>query len=169
SKNALAGTIDFVFLVVTMVCIVAVFIVRLLRGDVRVRFILGIFAVTVVLVAGVALNSFPIALAGYSTTSSYTAFLARFVLLGALLPGVGYGMLLVVVAGTGEVMYRERLPKQLALPRLWTPRALASRRVFRSFILGYTLVALFLGYQVAFYLIADKFGAWSPAEVPYDS
>jgi membrane protease YdiL (CAAX protease family) len=169
SKNGLAGTIDFVFLAITMICIVAVFIVRLLRGDVKLRFVFAIFAVTVVLVAGAALNSFPIALAGYSTTSSYSAFLARFVLLGALLPGVGYGMLLVVVAGAGEVMYRERLPQHLALPRLWTPRALASRRVFRSFILGYTLVALFLGYQVAFYLIAGKFGAWSPAEVPYDS
>ncbi|HEY6140829.1 MAG TPA: lysostaphin resistance A-like protein, partial [Thermoanaerobaculia bacterium] len=169
SKNALAGTIDFVFLAITIICIVAVFVVRLLRGDVRIRFVLGIFAVTVVLVAGVALNSFPIALAGYSTTSSYTAFLARFVALGALLPGVGYGMFLVVVAGAGEVLYRERLPQHLALPKLWTPRALASRRVFRAFVLGYTLVALFLGYQVAFYLIADKLGAWSPAEVPYDS
>jgi membrane protease YdiL (CAAX protease family) len=169
SKNALAGTIDFVFLAITIICIVAVFVVRLLRGDVRIRFVLGIFAVTVVLVAGVALNSFPIALAGYSTTSSYTAFLARFVALGALLPAVGYGMFLVVVAGAGEVLYRERLPRHLALPRLWTPRALASRRVFRSLLLGYTLVAVFLGYQVAFYLLADKLGAWSPAEVPYDS
>jgi len=168
SKNALAGTIDFVFLVITGICIVVIFVIRLMRGDVRVRFILGIFAVTLILVAGVALNSFPIALANYSTTSSYSAFLARLAF-GALLQGVGFGMLLVVVAGAGEVMYRERLPQHLAIPRLWTPRALASRRVFRSFILGYTLVALFLGYQVAFYLIADKFGAWSPAEVPYDS
>src|SRR5206468_3203719 len=86
SKNGLAGTIDFVFLVVTMICIVAVFIVRLLRGDVKLRFVLGIFIVTVVLVAGVALNSFPIALAGYSTTSSYSAFLAQFVFFGVLRP-----------------------------------------------------------------------------------
>ncbi|HKS21725.1 MAG TPA: CPBP family intramembrane glutamic endopeptidase, partial [Thermoanaerobaculia bacterium] len=169
SKNALAGTIDFVFLAITMICIVAVFVVRLLRGDVRVWFIVAILGVTIVLVAGVALNSFPSVLAGYSTTSSYSAFLARFVALGVLVPAIGYGMLLVVVAGTGEVLYRERLPQHLALPKLWTPRALASRRVFRSLVLGYTLVALFLGYQVAFYLIADKFGAWSPAEVPYDS
>jgi membrane protease YdiL (CAAX protease family) len=169
SKNSLAGFIDMMFLVLTMVCIVVVFIVRLLRGDVRLRFLLGVFAVTVVLVAGVALNSFPLALADYSTTSSYPAFLAKLIVLNALLPGVGYGMLLVVLIGAGEVMYRERFPRHLALPRLWTPRALTSKRVFKSFVLGYTLVALFLGYQVAFYVIADKFGAWSPAEVPYDS
>src|SRR5207253_7713858 len=73
-----------------------------------------------------------------------------------------------VLAGAGEVLYRERLPRHLALPRLWTPRALASKRVFLAFILGYTMVAFFIAYQVAFYLIAARFGAWSPAETPYD-
>ena len=169
SKNGLAGLIDSVLLLVTGICIIVVFVVRLLRGDVRLRFAGGIFLATFVLAAGVALNSFPSALASYSTTSSYSAFLAQFVLLRMVLWGIGVGIFLVVVAGAGEVMYRERLPQHLAIPRLWTPRALASRRVFRALILGYTLVALFLGYQVAFYLIADKFGAWSPAEVPYDS
>jgi membrane protease YdiL (CAAX protease family) len=77
-------------------------------------------------------------------------------------------MMLVVVVGAGEVMFRERLPGQLSVARIWNRRALTSKRVFLAFILGYTLVAFFLGYQVAFYLIADKFGAWSPAEVPYD-
>jgi membrane protease YdiL (CAAX protease family) len=169
SKNGLAGLIDSVLLLVTGICIIVVFVVRLLRGDVRLRFAVGIFLATLVLAAGVAMNSFPSALASYSTTSSYSAFLAQFVFFRVLLWGIGVGIFLVVVAGAGEVMYRERLPQHLAIPRLWTPRALASRRVFRSLILGYTLVALFLGYQVAFYLIADKFGAWSPAEVPYDS
>ncbi|HEV2722461.1 MAG TPA: type II CAAX endopeptidase family protein, partial [Thermoanaerobaculia bacterium] len=169
SKNALAGTIDLVFLAITIVCIVVIFVVRLLRGDVRLRFLLGIFLAAFVLAAGTALNSFPSVLADYSTTSSFSAFLAQFILLRVLLWSVGTGLFLVVLAGAGEVLYRERLPQHLAIPRLWTPRALASRRVFRSFLLGYTLVALFLGYQVAFYLIADKFGAWSPAEVPYDS
>lgn len=167
SKNNLAGNIDLVFLGATMAAIVAVFIIRLRRGDMPVKFLLGIGGTAVVLVTLVSLNSFPQALASYSTTSSYPAFIAQMIA-GALLQGVGVGMLLIVICGAGEVLYRERQPENLAIPRLWTRRSLASKRVFRSFVLGYTLVAFFLAYQVVFYMVAARFGAWSPAEVPYD-
>ncbi len=168
SKNLLAGNVDIVFFIVTMIAAVSIFIIRLLRGDVRPRLLLGIGIASVVLVTGVSLNSFPTALADYNTTSSYPAFLTQFVL-GALLQGFGVAMLLAVIVGSGEVLYRERLPQHLAIPRLWQRRALASKRVFLSFVIGYTLVTFFLAYQVAFYLIAEKFGAWAPADVPYDS
>jgi membrane protease YdiL (CAAX protease family) len=167
SKNLLAGNVDVVFLIITMVCIVAVFVIRLLRGDLQLRLLLGIGIAAIILVTGTALNSFPSALAGYNTTDSYPAFLAKFAF-GSVIQGIGVAMMLVVVCGAGEVMFRERLPGQLSVARIWNRRALTSKRVFLAFILGYTLVAFFLGYQVAFYLIADKFGAWSPAEVPYD-
>ena len=167
SKNLLAGNVDVVFLIITMVCIVAVFVIRLLRGDLRLRLLLGIGIAAVILVTGTSLNSFPSALAGYNTTESYPAFLARFAF-GSLIQGVGVAMMLIVVVGAGEVLFRERLPNKVSFARIWNRKALTSKRVFLSFIVGYTLVAFFLGYQVAFYLIADKFGAWSPAEVPYD-
>jgi membrane protease YdiL (CAAX protease family) len=167
SKNILAGNIDLVFMIITGIAAVVIFIIRLLRGDLPLKMLLLVGGVALVLVTGVALNSYPSALAGYDTTNSFPAFIAQFSFF-ALLQGAGVGMLLIVIVGAGEVLYRGRFPQHLAIPRLWTPRALASKRVFRSFILGYTLVAFFLGYQVAFYLIAEKFGAWSPAEVPYD-
>jgi membrane protease YdiL (CAAX protease family) len=167
SKNLLAGNVDIVFLIITMVCIVAVFVIRLLRGDLQLRLLLGIGIAAIVLVTGTALNSFPSALAGYNTTDSYAAFLAKFGF-GAVVQGIGVAMMLIVVVGAGEVMFRERLSGQLSVARIWNRRALTSKRVFLAFVLGYTLVAFFLGYQVAFYLIADKFGAWAPAEVPYD-
>ena len=167
SKNNLAGNIDLVFLAATLAAALAVFVIRMRRGDIAVRFLLTIGAVAVVLVTLVSLNSFPQALAGYSTTTSYPAFIAQMIA-GSLLQGVGVGMLLIVICGAGEVLYRERQPRELAIPKLWTPRALASKRVFRSFILGYTLVAFFLAYQVVFYMVAARFGAWSPADVPYD-
>src|SRR5712691_2628845 len=90
------------------------------------------------------------------------------VVLSEIVGGLGVARFLAVMVGSGEVLYRERLPQHLAIPRLWQRKALASKRVFLSFVIGYTLVAFFIAYQVAFYLIADKFGAWSPADVPYD-
>ncbi|MDP9360467.1 MAG: CPBP family intramembrane metalloprotease [Acidobacteriota bacterium] len=167
SKNLLAGNVDTIFFIITGICIVAVFVTRLLRGDLQLRLLLGIGIAAVILVTGTALNSWPSALAGYNTTNSYPAFLAQFAF-GALLQGAGVAMMLVVIVGAGEVMFRERLPRQLSVARIWNRRALTSKRVFLAFVLGYTLVAFFMGYQVAFYLIADKFGAWAPAEVPYD-
>lgn len=167
SKNDLASKVDGVFFAITLIAAVAIFIIRILRGDVALRLVMGIAIACVILVTGTSLNSFPTDLAYYDTTTSYPAFLAR-VIINALLRGIGFGMLLVVIVGSGEVLYRERLPQHLAIPKLWQRRALASKRVFESFIVGYALVAFFLGYQVAFYLIAEKFGAWAPAEVPYD-
>lgn len=167
SKNFAAGNVDLIFLILTGIAALWTFIIQLIRGNMRIRFLLTVGITTVVLVAGVSLNQFPIALAGYDTTTSYPAFVASMIA-GALLNGLGMGILLMVICASGEVLYRQRLPEQLALPRLWTRRALASKRVFRSFVLGYALVAFFLAYQVVFYLVAGHFGAWAPAEIPYD-
>ena len=55
---------------------------------------------------------------------------------------IGTAMLLIVICGAGEVLFRERHPQHLAIPRLWTKKSLASKRVFISLILGYALVPL---------------------------
>jgi membrane protease YdiL (CAAX protease family) len=169
SKNSLASGVDSIFLAITTICALIVFIVRLRRGDVSIAMLLAVAVVAILLAAGSAINSYPSQLAAYETTESFPTFLAKFVFFGVLFSGFGTAMFLVVLVGAGEPVYRERLSWQLAMPRLWTARALTSRRVFRSFVLGYSLVAFFIAYQVAFYLIAGRFGAWAPAEVPYDA
>ena len=169
SKNLLAGKVDGVLFFITAVAAVVIFIIRLLRGDVNIRLLGGVAIASVILVGGKTLNELPLSMAGYDTTTSYPAFLAGFVILNVIGGGIVVAMALAVIVGSGEVLYRERLPQHLAIPKLWQRKALASKRVFLSFIIGYSLVAFFLAYQVAFYLIAEKFGAWSPAEVPYDA
>ncbi|MGA7616371.1 MAG: type II CAAX endopeptidase family protein [Thermoanaerobaculia bacterium] len=167
SKNNAAGMIDTIFLALTFIAALVVFIVRLRRGDVAIRFVIAVGITCAVLVTAVGLNSFPSALAGYDTTSSYPAFVAGHVFSSAL-QGVFMAFLLMVIVGAGEPLYRERFPLKLAIPRLFRPKALRSKRVFKGFVLGYALVAIFLAYQVAFYMIADRLGAWSPADIPYD-
>jgi membrane protease YdiL (CAAX protease family) len=168
SKNIAAGRVDMIFHIVLLLAAVVIFIVRLRRGDLPLRFLLGIGIGTILLVGGVALNNMPAQLAYYDTTTSYAAFLGRLIVFDGILQSLGTAMLLIVLCGSGEVLYRERLPKQLAMPRIWNRKALASKRVFLSLILGYALVPAFMAYQVVFYLAARKFGAWAPAEVPYD-
>jgi len=167
SKNAAASRIDQIFNTILVIATIIVFIVCLRRGELPLRFLLGIGIASVVLVGGVALNQLPSELAYYDTNTSYAAFIGNSIV-GAVLQSLGTAMLLIVLCGAGEILYRRRYPKHLAMPAIWTPRALASRRVFRALILGYALVPLFIAYQTIFYLIAHHYGAWSPAEVPYD-
>jgi membrane protease YdiL (CAAX protease family) len=167
SKNSAAGQVDQIFMAALMLGVLVVFVIRLRRGDLPIRFLLLIGAASVVLVGAVTLNSIPSQIAYYETSTSYPAFLGNLIFWGVM-QSVGTAMLLIVICGAGEVLYRERLPQQLAIPRLWSRKSLQSKRVFLSLILGYALVPVFIGYQVVFYLVAQRFGAWSPAEVPYD-
>lgn len=167
AKNLAAGQVDTVFTAITMIAAVVIFVVRLRRGDLHLRFLLGVGLAAIVLVGGVELNQMPAQLAYYDTATSYPAFIAQ-LLFGAFVRSLGTAMLLIVICGAGEVLYRERLPKQLAVPRVWNRRALRSRRVFLALVVGYALVPIFIAYQVVFYLTAQKYGAWAPAEVPYD-
>lgn len=167
SKNEAAGAVDSLFMILTILAAIAVFVIRLRRGDSQVRFVIAVGIIAFALIFVMSLNEFPSALAGYDTTDSFTAFVTK-ALIGAFFKAIAMGLVLVVIVGAGEPLFRERFPNHLAIPRLFRFEALRSRRVFRGFILGYTLVAVFLAYQVLFYVISSHFGAWAPADIPYD-
>jgi membrane protease YdiL (CAAX protease family) len=168
SKNNAAGAVDMIFYGALMIAALVVFIIRFRRGDLPLRFLLVIGVAAIVLTLGVALNSLPSQLAYYDTNESYESFLAQILFFGGALQAIGTAMMLIVLCGAGEVLYRERLPNELAMPRVLTRKALTSKRVFRSMILGYALVPAFMAYQAIFYLVAKHYGAWSPAELKYD-
>jgi membrane protease YdiL (CAAX protease family) len=113
------------------------------------------------------MNSFPLQEFNYPTTDSYESFLTREIL-QALLGALAAGGLLFVLAAGAEPVYRAAFPERVSLGHLFCSSGLRTKRFFLGAILGVTLTSIFICYQTAFYITAYHFGAWSPADVPYD-
>jgi hypothetical protein len=113
------------------------------------------------------INTIPLALAWESTTSSFATFLAQEII-QSLVQGLTLGLLLVLLIGAGEFLYRSDYPDKLALTNILTRRGMRSREFFEATIMGYLLCAFFIGYVVFYYIIGNKLGFWSPAEIKYD-
>jgi membrane protease YdiL (CAAX protease family) len=168
SKNEMAQMVDSALLVALMLGLVVVIVMRVRRQDVRWRRAAVVGLVGMALSLCASLNQFPLNEFGYPTTDSYGSFLSQ-QFLEALLSALGSGGLLFVLIAGAETLYREALPTQISLGNLFRPRGLRTKRFFLGVILGITLAGIFIAYQTAFYIVAYRFGAWSPAEVPYDN
>jgi membrane protease YdiL (CAAX protease family) len=167
SKNEVAQVVDSVVMVALFVGLIVVIVLRVRKQDVRWRRAAAIGVVGMVLTFLAQLNGFSLAEFRYPTTDSYSSFLAG-QLLQALVAALGAGGLLFVLAAGAEPLYREAFPGKISLGQMFRPRGLRTRRFFLGAVLGITLTAVFVAYQTAFYIVAYRYGAWSPADVPYD-
>jgi hypothetical protein len=138
------------------------------RNNVRWRLVLLLTSVAFGLFFLMSLNNLPVAMYNFDTTGTYGAFLGRQLLSGLAGAGVQSLLILIVVAA-GEPLYRARFPNRLRITALFERAGWKSRKFAFGLIVGYCLAALFIAYQVAFYLIGSRFGAWNPAEVPFDN
>jgi membrane protease YdiL (CAAX protease family) len=166
SKNNAAETFDGVAMVALVVGLIVVLVRRVRQQDVRWTRAAVAGAIAMALSFLSSLNEFPLAEFNYGTTDSYSSFVIQN-LLHAVLNALAWGGGLFVVAAGAEVMYREAFPGKVSLGNLFSRRGLRTKSFFLGAILGVTLCAIFLAYQTAFYIVANKFGAWSPADVPY--
>jgi len=166
SKNEVAQTLDTAVMVLLVLGLVVVIVLRVQRHDVKWRRAAIVGAVGVVLGFCSQLNEFPLHEFGYPTTDSYGSFLSR-QLLGALISALGAGGLLFILTAGAEPLYRQAFGEKVSLASLFQPRGLRTKRFFLGVILGITLTGIFIAYQTAFYLVAYRYGAWSPADVPY--
>ena len=166
SKNNEAQTFDTLAMLALMIGLIVVLVKRVRRQDVRWRRAAMVGVIGMVLSFLASLNEFPLAEFGYRTTDSYTSFLMQN-LLQALLGALAWGGGLFIIAAGAEVLYREAYADKVSLGNLFSRRGLRTKRFFLGAILGVTLCAIFLAYQTGFYIVANKLGAWSPADVPY--
>ncbi len=168
SKNEVAQVVDSAFMVALFVGLIVVIVMRVRRQDVRWRRAAAIGVIGMALTFLAQLNGFSLAEFRYPTTDSYSSFLAS-QFLEAIVTALGAGGLLFVLAAGAEPLYREAFRNQVSLGKLFRLQGLRTRRFFLGAVLGITLTAIFVAYQTGFYILAYRFGAWSPADVPYDN
>ena len=168
SKNETANTVGNFFLFLTFLAMLGLLLTRIVRRDVHWSLVAGFGIVAFVLALGSAANGLPLALFNYDTRSPLSAYVVQLVVSGVLgAVGVGAGIALVVAAA--EPIFRERFPRHLSLSKIFSARGFRSKGFFRGVLLGYALTAFFFAYQVVFYVVAARLGAWAPAEVQYDN
>jgi membrane protease YdiL (CAAX protease family) len=168
SFNEMAGSFSGIGLALTAIAMVIIFVLRIRKRDIRWRTAVCFGLVATGLMLLNQINYFPISLYGYDTTASWSGFLTREILL-AVLMSVGQGIMIFFITAAAETLYRERYGDKMALPLMFTFRALRTKSAFKNILLGVTLTSFFLAYQIVFYLVAGRFGAWSPSDVPYDN
>ncbi len=167
SRNQVAQMVDLGLNFFLLIGLLVVLVQRLRARDVQWRFALGLAGVGSALVVLAGFNGLPLKFFFFDTNSSLANFVGQqlvSLLRDASLAFLGYALL----AAGAEPLMRERAPNQLALPRLFSVQALRTRSLLIQLVLGFTLTFFFFAYENGFYLVAQKLGAWSPRDVPYD-
>ncbi len=169
SYNQTAGRVASFFMFFTIIAMVSVIFFRLRKRDIRWKTAMWFGIVGFALVFLNLLNALPLSMLNYNTTASFSGFLIiRLVgiLLISLLQG---GVVIFLLTAAAETMYRERYGQFASITRMFSWRGWRTKSFFKGILLGLTLTAFFFAYQIVFYLISDKLGAWAPADVPYSN
>ncbi len=166
SKNKAAGEVATFGLFLTLIAMLAVLVRKIVLKDVPWRLV-GAFGLTGFLLQLLStLNEIPLTLSEYDTASPLSAYLTNKVVLG-ILGAVAVGAGIAIVVAAAEPVYRERFPRQFSLSGALSARGIQTRAFLRSVLLGYAMAASFFAYQAVFYVVAERLGAWAPADVPY--
>jgi len=167
SKNLTAGTVASFGFFLTFVAMIGVLITKIVRHDVRWKLVAVFGVIAFVLALLSTLNAIPLTLYEYDTASPLSSHVTEKLVLG-LLGAIATGAGIAVIVAASEPIYRERFPGHLSLSGMFSRRGLKTKRFFLSVVLGYALTAFFFAYQAVFYVVAARFGAWAPAETPYN-
>jgi membrane protease YdiL (CAAX protease family) len=168
SRNRSAQLVAEVLLIMLSIAMLVILVRRLRDRDVPVKLALGFGLVAAVLYFLGDLNTFALQEFDYRTTDSYSSFITGY-LRDSLLFSLGIGALIFLLVASSEPVYREGYPRLVSLRRYLTWQGLRSRSFFLANVIGISLTFFFFAYQTVFYLLADKLGAWAPADVPFSN
>lgn len=166
SLNNTANMIAEIFFLLIIVGMFFVFISKVREKNIKKLVALSFGIITAVLSLLASLNILPISLFSYDTTSSYGSFLGQQILM-AVLGALITGAFICFITATSESIYRETYKSKIPFSNLFKWQNIRSKQFFNSTIVGLTMAFTFIGYQVIFYIATQRFGVWSPADVPY--
>lgn len=168
SQNETYQSIATFLYIVFSVILCIYFILHIRNRQIPWRTALILSMILAAATAVTVLNSLPLTTAVYDTTESYIAFISKQILT-SVLSGLGVGVMLMLMFGAGEPLYRRDNPNKLFIPMLFSRRGYRSREFVQATVMGYLLAAFHVGYVVIFYVIGNRVGFWSPAGVEYDN
>lgn len=163
STTALSAEIFFLLL---LIAALVVFIIHLSRKNVHFKTALWFGIITFILQFVSQINELPVKIYAFDTNQSLGNYYGDY-FIQTFIIALLYGLLVVVITGAGETLYRRAHPDHMALPKIFSPAGIRTKSFLTNSIFGMTLAVVFIAFQTCFYLIANHFGAWSPAEVTY--
>ncbi|HYK90436.1 MAG TPA: type II CAAX endopeptidase family protein [Acidobacteriota bacterium] len=166
SLNETTAQVDLVFFALLGLAMLAAFGHHLRQKDVRWKTALAFGAISCLLQFLSSLNEFPLAEYGFDTASSYGSFVAQS-LLSAALGALSFGGIIFLLTACVEPVYRQAHPSHLSISKMFSWNAIRTRSFFLASMVGVTLTFFFFAYEIGFYLLANRLGAWAPAEIPY--
>ncbi len=166
SHNETTGLVAATLLLLTILAMLVSFFVGVRARDIRWKTAAIFGAIAAVLTLLAELNNLPLTSFNYDTTDTYGSFLTR-QLLNSLFAAAVQGILIFFLTAAAEPLYRRYYASQIQIGGQFTPAGLRTKRFLLGTILGLAMTPAFLAYQVLFYITAEQFGAWGPADIPY--
>ncbi len=166
SRNETTGLVAGTLLILTILAMLVSFFSGVRARDIRWKTAAIFGAIAAVLTLLAELNNLPLTSFDYDTTDTYGSFLTR-QLLNSLFAAAAQGILIFFLTAAAEPLYRRYYANQIQIGGQFTPAGLRTKRFLLGTILGLAMTPAFLAYQVLFYITAEQFGAWGPADIPY--
>jgi len=166
SGNELYSGIAQAFYVVLILAAIAVLVLSLRRQEIQWRPLIAICGGAAALAVLNEWNLLPFYIDAEPTSTPFHQTLATSLLQGVG-AGVGYFFYIMLGAASGEPLYRAFQPDRLSLGAAFSGRGTRTREFFRATVAGYGFTAVHLIFLIAFYLVSQRFGAWSPQDVGY--
>ena len=166
ARNDTTGQVAALFLFATWVAMLVRLVSSIRYQDVRWRFALVLGGIAFVLSFLAEINALPVAVYNFDTTGTFGSFLAQGVLRAAAL-ALAIGLAIAFIVAGGEPEYRRWYGGHIRQSKQFLPEGLRTKRFLTGSAIGVAMTALFVAYQSVFYVVAERFGAWSPAQIPY--